>query len=133
MPNPIERVVDTYLRAWTERDPALRQELLEACFAVDGRLVTRHRVIAGRAALAADMERFHTSFQVRSVRRLSAIDTGHTTFRVRGVVEFQDGKIAEGFDAGEIGADGKITVVLTFDGPLPDMAPVSAPLDRRQG
>jgi hypothetical protein len=51
MSNAIEAAVDTYIRAWSERDPALREKLLEACFAADGRLVTRWRVIRGRDAL----------------------------------------------------------------------------------
>jgi hypothetical protein len=120
MANAIEAVAHTYIRAWSERDPALRERLLEECFAADGRFVTRRRVIRGRAALAAEMERFHARAQWRSIRRLSVIDTGDTTFRWRGAVEFHDGTIAEAFDAGEIDADGKIVLLLTFDGPLAD-------------
>jgi hypothetical protein len=118
MENAIHRVVDTYIRTWIERDPVRREQLLEECFALEGRLVTRHRAIVGRAALLADMARFHANFRWRSIRRLSAIDTGSTSFRFRGIVEFDDGTTAEAFDAGEVDADGKIALVLTFDGPL---------------
>lgn len=118
MGNAIETLAETYIRAFGERDPALRAQLLEECFAVDGRLVTRRRVIAGRAALAADIARFHRDFRWRSIRRLSPIDTGNSSFRYRGIVEFEDGTSAEAFDAGEVNADGKISLVLTFDGPL---------------
>ena len=116
--NAIERVVDTYIRAARERDPAQREQLLEECFAVDGRFVTRHRVIVGRAALAADMARFHAHFRWRSIRLLSAVDTGSTTFRFRGAVEFEDGRLAESSDVGEVNAEGKISLLITFDGPL---------------
>ncbi|HTV20534.1 MAG TPA: hypothetical protein VMG12_17745, partial [Polyangiaceae bacterium] len=109
---------ETYIAAFIERDPVRREQLLNECFAVDGRLVTRHRVIQGRAALAADIARFHRDFRWRSVHRLSPIDVGSRTFRYRGVVEFEDGTTAEAFDAGEVNADGKISLVLTFDGPL---------------
>lgn len=118
MPNAIEAAVETYVRAWNERDAVLREKLIDASFAADGRLVTRWRVIRGRAALAADMARFHANFQVRTVRRLSPIDTGQSTFRLRGLVEFHDGTSAESFDAGEVDTDGKIALLLTFDGPL---------------
>jgi hypothetical protein len=37
----VELAVDTYIRAWRERDPVVRATLLEACFAADGRFVTR--------------------------------------------------------------------------------------------
>jgi hypothetical protein len=120
MPNALEEVARTYIRAWGERDPALRERLVEACFAADGRLVTRHRVIRGRAALIAEMAAFHARAQWRGIRLLSVIDTGATTFRLRGLVEFHDGTSAEAFDAGEVDAAGKIALVLTFDGPLAD-------------
>lgn len=118
MSNAIERVIETYIQAWSEREPLRREKLIEACFAADGRFVTRHRVVHGRAALAADMARFHTDTRWRSLRRLSVIDVGHTTFRFRGVVEFHDGTMAESSDAGEVDAQGKISLLITFDGPL---------------
>jgi hypothetical protein len=120
MANAIEGAVETYIQAWCERDPVVRQRLIEQCFAVEGRLLTRRRVICGRAELAAAVARFHANYQVRRVRRLSPIDTGDTTFRVRGLAEFVDGTSAESFDAGEVDAQGKIALVLTFDGPLAD-------------
>ena len=120
MANAIERAVETYIRAWGERDASLREQLLEACFAADGRLVTRRRVIRGRAALAAEMARFHGATRWRSIRRTSAIDIGETTFRFRGVVELEDGTLAEASDAGEVDAEGKISLLVTFDGPLAD-------------
>jgi hypothetical protein len=123
MPNAIEVAIDTYIRAWRERDAAARAQLLEACFAEDGRFVTRWRVVRGRAALAAEMASFHARSQWRSIRLASAVDTGATSFRYRGAVEFQDGKVAEAFDAGEVDATGKISLLLTFDGPLGDTTP----------
>jgi hypothetical protein len=122
MPNAIERVVETYIRAWSERDATLREQLLEACFAVDGRFVTRRRVLRGRAALAADMARFHAEVPWRRIRRLSEIDSGDSTFRVRGVVDFNDGTSVESCDVGEVDASGKISLLLTFDGPLAPLA-----------
>ena len=41
MPNLAETAVRTYIRAWSERDPAVRAALIEECFAADGRFVTR--------------------------------------------------------------------------------------------
>jgi hypothetical protein len=48
----------------------------------------------------------------------SALDFGATTFRYTSVVEFRSGKVVEFFDAGEVGPDGKISLLLVFDGPL---------------
>lgn len=119
MANGIEAAIETYIQAWRERDAEQREKLLEACFAADGRFITRRRAIRGRVALAAEMARFHSAnTHWRDIRRLSAIDTGETTFRYRGAVDFDDGTSAEAFDAGEVDAEGKIVLLLTFDGPL---------------
>jgi hypothetical protein len=119
MSSPIEIAVQTYLAAWSERDPALRATLVEACFAADGRIVTRGREIAGRAAFAEAIARFQANSRFVRLRLTSAIDEGHSTFRFSGVVEFGDGTTSvEAFDAGEIDASGRITMLITFDGPL---------------
>ena len=118
MPTPIEVAVETYIRAWGERDPAVRAKLIEACFAAEGRIVTRSREIRGRAALADEIGRLHADSQFLRIRVLSAIDARGTTFRVRGALERRDGTSAEAFDAGEIDSTGRISLILTFAGPL---------------
>ncbi len=126
MPSAVERAVDTYIRMWSERDPAARATMLEACFAADGRMVTRNREIRGRTELAAEMERILSDPDIARVRLISAVDAGRTTFRFRGVVERRDGTRAESFDAGEIDADGRIAILLTFAGPLAEADGASA-------
>jgi hypothetical protein len=118
MPSAIETAFDTYVRAFSEPDPAERARMIEACWAVDGRLVSKSREIRGRAELADFMAQFSPRF-VR-IRFLSVLDTGKTIFRVRGVADLKDGTSAESFDAGEIDADGRIKLILTFAGPLAD-------------
>lgn len=83
--------------------------------------VTRSREIRGRAALDAEIARFLADPQFGRIRLTSAIDAHRTTFRVRAVVDRRDGSTsAEAFDAGEIDSDGRISVILTFAGPLGD-------------
>jgi hypothetical protein len=118
MPSPVEIAVETYVRASNERDPELRAKLLEACFAEDGRMVTRSREIRGRAALIEAMAGFLADPRLRRVRVTSAIDARGTTFRYRAVAELDDGTTAEAFDAGEIDENGRIRLILTFAGPL---------------
>ncbi|MEP7124935.1 MAG: hypothetical protein ABJE95_28660 [Byssovorax sp.] len=122
MPNALEITVTTYIRAWSERDPAVRAAMIEACFAEGGRLVTRSREIRGRAALSEAIEGFLADPTVRAIRLASAIDASGTTFRFRGVAELHDGTCLEAFDAGEIDADGRIALLLTFAGPLAEAA-----------
>ncbi len=110
--------MDTYIRAASERDPERRAKLLEACFAADVRFISRNREIRGRAALADEIARLLADPQLLRIRILSAIDAGNSTFRFRSVVERRDGMNLEFFDAGEVDATGRISLVLTFAGPL---------------
>ena len=123
MATPVEVAVTTYVRASAERDPTLRQQLLEACFAEDGRFVTRSSVIRGRAAVDAMLARSLADPQFVGFRLASALDAVGTTFRYRTIVERRDGTTLEFFDAGEIGADGRIQTMLVFAGPLADLVP----------
>lgn len=118
MSEPVEIAVETYVRAASETDATLRAQLLEACFATEGRFVTRGREIRGRAGVAAMLARAHADPQLLRIRLLSVIDAGGTIFRFRSRVEKRDGTSDEFFDAGEIDADGKICLILTFAGPL---------------
>jgi hypothetical protein len=123
MTSPVQTAVETYIRAWSEPDPAVRGAMIEACFAEDGRMVTRSREIRGRAALAEEMARIRADPRIRRIRLTSAIDAQGTTFRFRGAVEHHDGAMFEAFDAGEVDASGRISLLLTFAGPLGELDP----------
>jgi len=121
MPSPVETAVQTYVRAVGERDPAVRAKLIEACFAEDGRFVTRSGVIRGHAGVDAMIARFHADPQVIAFRVASIVDAARTTFRFRSIVEHRDGTSTEFFDAGEVDANGRIATILVFAGPLADV------------
>jgi hypothetical protein len=121
MPSPAEIAAESYVAAWQEPDPGARARLLDACFAADGRIVSPGAVIRGRAALAAAIEDLLADPRGLSARLASTIDAQGPVFRFRSVVEDRDGRIIfDGFDAGEVDADGRITVLLTFGGASPD-------------
>lgn len=118
MKSAVQTAVETYVRASSERDPALRAALLETCFAEDGRIVSRSREIRGRAEIVAAFDRFLSDPELLGVRLLSAVDAQGKTFRFRAVADFRNGTSAEAFDTGEVDEAGKISVILTFAGPL---------------
>lgn len=118
MASPVEIAVDGYIRAASERDPSRRAALLESCFAEDGRMVTASRELRGRAALAEMLTRAHGDPNFADVRLTSAVDARGRIFRYRSVIDFRDGTSAEFFDAGEIDASGRISLLLVFAGPL---------------
>jgi hypothetical protein len=115
---PVEIAVQTYILAVSARDPALRVQLLEACFAQEGRFLTRSRVIHGRAGVAEMLTRFHADPRPFRIKLLSVVDASGTIFRFRSLVANRDGTSDEFFDAGEIDGDGKISLLMTFSGPL---------------
>jgi hypothetical protein len=117
MSSTAETAVNTYIRAASERDSVTRAALLEACFAADGRLVSRGREIRGRAALADEFARLLADPELLAIR-VVAVETGATTFRLRSVVERRNAANLEFFDAGEVDATGRISLILTFAGPL---------------
>ena len=89
--NPTEIAARTYIACWQEPDAAKRAGMLEACWAEDGRFVTRSREVRGRAGLDAEMHRLITDPRGISIRLLSAVDAQGTTFRFRGLAVFADG------------------------------------------
>ena len=106
-PSPTEIAARTYVAAWQEPDPAARARMIEACFAEDGRIVTRSREIRGRAALAAEMDAVFADPRGLSVRLASAIDADGSTFRFRGLAVQRDGTILpEAFGVDQAGVEG---------------------------
>jgi hypothetical protein len=120
MPSIVQTAVETYIRATTERDPALRMKLAEACIAPEIRIVTRSRELRGRAALLEEMARFLANPEFAGIRILSTLDAQGTTFRFRSCVVHRDGREDEFFDAGEIDETGRIRLLLLFAGSLAD-------------
>jgi hypothetical protein len=119
---PVETAVQAYIRASAERDPVARARLLESCFARNGRFVTRSTVIHGPAGVDAMIGRALADPSMLGFRLASVVDAVGTTFRYRSIVDRRDGTTIEFFDAGEIDADGKISTLLVFAGPLADAA-----------
>ncbi len=119
MATPVDTAGHTYIRASLERDAAIREKLLEACFAEHGRFVTRSGVIRGRAGVAAMLAKAHADPLLREIRVTSAVDAAGTTFRYSSIVERTDGSSFEFFDAGEIDEDGRIVTMLVFAGAQP--------------
>lgn len=117
MPTPVEVAVVTYIRAVSERDLATRSAMLESCFADDARFVTRGAVLVGRAAIGEMITRFIDDPKSGSIR-VKAVDARDRSFRFAVVNERADGTAVDVFDAGEIDDAGRITVMLTFNGPL---------------
>ena len=107
----------TYAAVWAEPDPDTRARMIEDCFAADGRIATSGAGICGRAELAAAITEFRADPSGQTVRLAGAIDAQGRKFRIHTVVEQRDGSAAAFFDAGEVDADGRIKILITFREP----------------
>lgn len=118
---PAELAARRYVDLWSERDREARAALLEACFAVDGRIVSHTRTFHGRAEIAAMIDAALADPRGLTARLTSVIDAGGSTFRFRSIGEYADGSPSfEGLDVGEIDASGRIIALYVFGGPLAD-------------
>lgn len=130
MSSPAEIAARTYVAAWQEADPAARARLIEACFAAEGRIVTPGTVIHGRAGLEKAIADLFADRRGLSARLTSAIDAQGSMFRFRSVVADRDGRVVfDGFDAAEVDAAGRITVLLAFSGAPPAPPPEARAAD----
>ena len=122
MQSATEQAVETYIRMASERDPDARAQMIEACWAEDGRLVAHGGgVLRGRDAMLAMFARVAADPTISRVRVL-ARDVRGTTFRFRYATDRTDGTSTEGLDAGEVDATGRISILFAFSGPLVDGA-----------
>lgn len=114
-----------YVEVFGARDPAARRARIEACFAPAARLVARRRSYRGVAEIAAMVEAALGDPRGFTAGRTTAIATAGAAFRFGTIGSFGDGSPPFlGEDAGEIGGDGRITVIYLFAGRL---APSATP------
>jgi hypothetical protein len=117
MASSIEATVRTYAAVWGEPDPAKRARMIEECFAADGRIATSGAGIRGRAELAAAITELRADPRGLAVRLAGPIDVQGRKFRIHSSIEQRDGGSTAFFDAGEVDADGRISILITFREP----------------
>lgn len=88
--------------------------MIEDCFAADGRIATSGAGICGRVELAAAIAELRADPRGLEVRLAGAIDVQGRKFRIHSVIAQRDGGATKFFDAGEVDADGRISILITF-------------------
>jgi len=115
--------VDTHLTAYCEPDPATRAELLAAVWAPTGALFDPPFEGEGLDAIAAMTDVVLTHYAGHTFRRTTDIDAHHTFARYGWELVAPDGTAAvTGTDIVEIDAEGRLTRIVGFFGPLPNAA-----------
>jgi len=119
----IDTVVDTYLSAWNETDPARRAALIERAWAADGRLIDPPLAAEGHSGISDMASALQTQFPGHRFRRASGIDAHHDSLRFAWQLVSPDGAVAlSGLDVGELAADGRLRRITGFFGELPAAA-----------
>jgi hypothetical protein len=119
----ITAVVDAYLAAHTEPDPARRGELIRRAWADGGHIVDPPFTAAGHDQIAAMADAIQQQFAGHRFQRTSGIDEHHDRLRFAWELVGPDGAVAvAGTDVGELAADGRLQRITGFFGDLPPIA-----------
>ena len=115
--------VDTHLKAYCEPDPATRAELLAAVWAPTGALFDPPFEGEGLDAIAAMTDVVLTHYAGHTFHRTTDVDAHHTFGRYGWELVAPDGTVAvTGTDIVEFDAEGRLTRIVGFFGPLPNAA-----------
>lgn len=111
----LTEVLDEYLGAWNEVDPAVRAQLLERTVSDDVLFVDPMGRAEGRDALAAHIAAVRTQFPEVSYGPSGEVDEHNGFLRQAWVARGKDGMIVlRGLDVDDVGPDGRLTRIIGF-------------------
>jgi SnoaL-like protein len=120
-PSALE-VVTAYAAAWAEPDEAARRALLEKAWADDGVYSDPTAHVEGREALVKHVAGFLATMKTAKLERASGVEVHHGSLRFAWRIVTPDGKVVgQGFDYGELAEDGRLSKIVGFFGPFPDL------------
>ena len=110
-------LVDTYLGAWAEEDPARRAEVIRGCWTETGCIVDPPLDGYGHAGIDALFAAFQNHYPGCAFVRTSEVDAHHDVFRVTWELRAGDGTtVLSGMDVGNLSPDGRIARITGFFG-----------------
>jgi uncharacterized protein YciI len=113
-------IVETYVRAWHERDETVRRRLLEESWAAGGVYTDPGETIEGRDALFDAISDFQVQRPGVRIAVRSRIDAFGRHFRFDWATVDDAGTVLrEGVDVGQLDADGRIVSIVAFFGLAP--------------
>jgi hypothetical protein len=116
-------VVATYGAAWAETDEEKRRDLLAQAWAEDGTYLDPSGRADGREALVAHIGGFQQMMGGHRIDLASGVDEHDSYLRFAWkMIGPDDAVVMEGVDFGTLGPDGKLTSIVGFFGPWPDLA-----------
>jgi hypothetical protein len=111
----MNELVETYLAAWNETDPAARRDLIAKVFAEDAEYTDPLVAVRGREALDATIAAVQGQFAGLTFSLGEPVDAHHHIARFTWHLGRPGAEpIVIGFDVAAVGEDGLITQVLGF-------------------
>ena len=119
----VSDVVNAYGAAWNEPDEVARRTLLEEAWSDDGVYCDPTAKVDGRDSLIAHIAGFHRQMPGARIELTSGVDEHDGWLRFAWSMLGPDGTtLTEGFDVGELAADGRLRRIVGFFGPFPPPA-----------
>jgi hypothetical protein len=116
----LEQTIEEYGAAWNEVDADVRASMLANVFSEEGTYVDPMGSADSRAALVEHISGFHAMMPGNTIHATSGVDAHGSVFRFAWEMRNGDEVALEGFDFGELDADGRIARIVGFFGRLPD-------------
>jgi hypothetical protein len=117
-----EETARAYVLAWATSDEMARLALLDQCWAEGGVYCDPLSKVEGRRALSDHIAGFQRSRPGFRIPLASGVDAHHEFLRFRWVmVDSARNFVMEGFDVGELAADGRLQRITGFFGPFPEV------------
>jgi hypothetical protein len=110
----VAQIVDRYLAAWNETDPAARRELIARTWLEDGTYLDPLLSGAGHDGINAMMGAAQPQFAVLQFRRTSEVDAHHDVVRFFWALGPELAPALSGLDFGVIAEDGRFRSVTGF-------------------
>ena len=107
-------MIDGYLAAWSEPDPAARRRLLDTVWAEHGTYTDPTVALSGRAALADHIGQFLHDQPGARFTLTAPLDLHHTHVRFFWTLHFAHGAALPGMDYGEFGPGGQLVKIVGF-------------------
>ena len=114
---------DHMLAAWNEPDPSKIRGHLEKALAPNVRFVDPTIDVTGIDGFEANVHEVQARIPGAVYSRTSGIDAQHDFHRYHWAIHLKEKRLISGFDVVETNADGLVSLVIGFFGPVPELQP----------
>lgn len=118
--NQMDGLIDRYIAAWNESDPAARRQLIAAAWTADAQYVDPALQASGHDGIDAMIQSVHARFPGHRFRRVGDVDVHHDRVRFAWELNPENGPaVVKGTDFGVVSGGEKLASVTGFFDQVP--------------